>query len=112
MAKNAASEAELGTLHKVIAEGLTQVIRDGEAMQDPEGNIVKKTASAAYFAAGIALLKNSNITASAEDNAALTGLKAALAAKRSQAKAGMRNTTPDLDTATAEYLAQAGGSLQ
>ena len=111
MAKNAATESELGALHRAIAVGLTEVITQGEQLTDSEGAVVKKTASAAYFAAGIALLKNNNITSSAEDNAALTGLAAALAAKRSAAKQGMKSGK-DLDAATADYLAAAGGSLQ
>lgn len=111
MAKNAATENELGELHRVVTVGLTTIIRDG-VLESYQGvateNIVRP---AAYFAAAIALLKNNNITSSAEDNAALTGLAAALAAKRSAAKQGLKSGK-DLDAATADYLAAAGGSLQ
>jgi hypothetical protein len=80
----AVTDKELGSLFSVITEGLTSVIRDGETLMDSEGNPVKKTASPAYFAAGIALLKNNNITADATGNAELVALAEQLKARRNK----------------------------
>lgn len=80
----AVTDKELGSLFSVITEGLTSVIRDGETMMDNEGNAVKKTASPAYFAAGIALLKNNSITADATGNAELVALAEQLKARRNK----------------------------
>lgn len=80
----AVTDKELGSLFSVITEGLTSVIRDGETMMDSEGNAVKKTASPAYFAAGIALLKNNSITADATGNAELVALAEQLKARRNK----------------------------
>jgi hypothetical protein len=83
-----ATEEDLGGLHGEIARGLTTVIRDGETIGLAEDGVtpLKRTASAAFFMAGITFLKNNNITASASKNEALTDLQAAMAAKRLRRK--------------------------
>jgi hypothetical protein len=101
MAKNAASEAALGTLHEIVATGLSTVIREGTPVVQ-EGEVVATApASPAYFAAAIAFLKNNSITCSIEENAALGQLAAALAAKRKDAKSSM--TQAGLEKAAEEY---------
>lgn len=78
------TDKDLGGLFSVITTGLTEVIRDGETMLDGEGNAIRKTASPAYFTAGIALLKNNNITADASGNAELKALADQLKARRNK----------------------------
>lgn len=83
-----ASEAALGELHGAIAEGLTDVIRNGTVLDVKEdGTEVRTTASPAFFAAGIAFLKNNNITADPNTNEGLKGLTDQLANKRKASKA-------------------------
>jgi hypothetical protein len=111
MVKKAASEAALGELHAVVATGLTAVIREGEPVVNAEGKPVgTKQAAPAYYTAAIAFLKNNSITCSAEENAALSGLAAALAAKRKDAKSKLTNA--GLEQAAEDYSAVYEGSLQ
>lgn len=80
-----ATEAELGTLHGVLAKTLTSIIEEGVpvVVRSEEGDKVEKVpASAAYFTAAIALLKNNDITASASDNDAVRKLREALEERR------------------------------
>jgi hypothetical protein len=84
-----ATEEALGDLHGVIAEALTDLVREGvnTVIKGAEGpEVVKLPASAAYFAAAITLLKNNNISADPGTNEALAGLEKALAEKRQSAK--------------------------
>lgn len=84
------SENELGELHGAITRGLTEVINQGELVDIKEdGTEVRKTASAAFFMAGITMLKNNNITADASTNEALKDLEATIAARRHRGKARM-----------------------
>ena len=88
MAKTAATEDALGTLHAGVANALADIIREGVpvVVKDAEGeaSVVKVPASAAYFAAAITFLKNNNITSDGDDQE-LGALKQALA-KRAAAK--------------------------
>ena len=81
----AATTGQLGGLHGVIAEYLTQAIATGKAPP-------------ALVNAGIAFLKNNSITASAETNEALSGLASLLARKK-----GGQLTKRSMDEA-AEHL--------
>lgn len=83
-----ASNEDLGHLHGAIARGLTDVIENGEVigMMDDGVTPLKKGASAAYFMAGITLLKNNNITSDPTKNAELAGLQDAMAMRRAQRK--------------------------
>lgn len=111
MAKKAATEQKLGELHAIVADGLSRVIAEGQAATDSEGNVTVATAGAAYFAAAITFLKNNNITADPAENAALSDLAAALAAKRQAGKSKM--ASPSLEKAAEEYAVTSGvGVLQ
>lgn len=109
-----ASEAALGDLHGAIAEGLTEVIKDGVTLGiDEEGKPIKGTASPAFFAAGIAFLKNNNITSDPGTDTKLQGLKDRLADKRKEGKGRLNRT--DLDTLEQigrEALRDMGDTLQ
>ena len=69
----AASDTELGELHKVLAQQLKVAI-------------VKEDVTAAILGVTVAFLKNNNITADAVHNAELDGLKDALQARRTKGK--------------------------
>lgn len=85
-----ASEEELATLHGAIARGLTTAIETGVPVLVKNSDGTSETeyvpAPAAYFMAGITLLKNNNITADAGSNADLNALQRALSEKRKQQK--------------------------
>lgn len=77
----AASEKVLGKLHEVVANAfMEQVV--GYEEEDKEGNTRLVRPSPALLGAATAFLKNNNITADAEDNAALRELNSALQARR------------------------------
>lgn len=82
----AVTDKELGGLFEAVTNGLTAVLRDGEVVGTDEdtGEVIRKTASPAYFAASIALLKNNNITADATGNAELVALAEQLKARRNK----------------------------
>lgn len=108
-----ASEEQLGELHRVIAEGLTDIIRDGAVINVKEdGTEVRGSAPPAYFTAGISMLKLNNITADPSTNEALTDLAAALQKKRGQAKTDMANNHRDLEAATEQLERSLGGLMQ
>jgi hypothetical protein len=105
-----ASEQELAEMHGVIARGLTEVLREGVTVGSTEdGQPIKATAGAAYFAAAIAFAKNNNITADAGTNADLQALTEALAAKRKGAKARLSPT--EIDQAATVLDRELGGVL-
>ena len=68
-----ATEAKLAELHGAVADALTTVVK----VEEP---------SAAHIMAAITFLKNNNITADAESNAALSELSKQLAEKRKTQK--------------------------
>lgn len=76
----AASERVLGTLHEKVAIALTEQVEGYEEETESGTKLVRP--SPALLGAAIAFLKNNNITADAEDNAALRELGQALQAKR------------------------------
>jgi hypothetical protein len=83
---------EMGDLHGAIARGLTEVIKEGTVVgMSEEGEPLKGPASAAYFMAGITMLKNNSITADPSRNADIQGLEAAIAARRRAGKARVSN---------------------
>jgi hypothetical protein len=98
-----ATEEELASLHGVIARELKTVILDGTTVM-VKGEPTKVTASAAYFMAGLTMLKLNNITADPTSNAELSDLTKALAQRRKAAKERMNvqdilKAAEDLDPA-------------
>ena len=69
----AATDKDLGELHKQVAITLTEVVK---MTADEDG--AKAPPPAAYLGAAIAFLKNNNITADPTTNAALADLSDAL----------------------------------
>lgn len=76
----AASEKTLGLLHEQVAKALSEQVVGYTVVEDEVEKEVKP--SPALLGAAIAFLKNNNITADANDNAALRELGEALAARR------------------------------
>lgn len=107
-----ASEEQLGELHRVIAEGLTDIIAAGVVVGTQDGTEVRSAAPPAYFTAGIAMLKLNNITADPSTNEALTGLAAALQKKRGQAKTDMANNHRAIEEAAEHLERNLGGLMQ
>lgn len=98
-----ATEQDLSELHGAIARGLTEAVK---ATKTEEGVI---HAPAAYFMAGIAMLKNNNITADAGTNADLQALNKALADKRKTSKG--RLLSPDSAQAAIDALERDLGGM-
>lgn len=94
----AATDKELGALHKAVATALTGLV---SVTEDEDGNTVAPPA--AYLNAAIAFLKNNNITASVTTNEALAELDAAL--KR---RATKRTADADLIAASEAFARQVG----
>lgn len=91
----AATERELGSLHKVVAVALK------EAISSPG----KDGVSAAVLGAAITFLKNNNITASPTENAALADLNKTLNNKR------RRGLTPaQIKEAAEQFALMQGGN--
>lgn len=106
-----ASEEELAGLHGAIARGLTEIVTEGTTIGVAEdGQPIKAHASAAYFMAGISLLKNNNITADAGKNAELSALADALNKRRRDSKVGMTKRT--YDEAAEQLERDLGGMIQ
>lgn len=106
-----ATESQLGDLHGAIAEGLTEIIREGTVVSIAEdGSPVRGSAGAAFFMAGITFLKNNNITADAGKNAELAALSEALNKRRRASKEGMGKRA--YDEAAAQLERDLGGLLQ
>lgn len=76
----AASESTLGKLHEKVAHALTEQVEGYEEETEAGTKLIRP--SPALLGAAIAFLKNNNITADAEDNAALRELGQALQARR------------------------------
>lgn len=55
----------MDTLHLITAEKLTDIIRNGVAVVDKDGEVVNIPAPAAYISAAIKFLKDNGITADA-----------------------------------------------
>ena len=107
-----ASEAKLGDLHGAVAELLTDAIQNGVVVGVGEdGSPIRATAPAAYVVAALAMLKNNNITADPGNNAALSGLEQALAAKRASGKTAV-NTRQALADAERQLERDLGGFVQ
>lgn len=102
-----ASEQELSELHGVIARQLKTIINDG--VPAGEGTA---PASAAYFMAGLAMLKQNNITADANSNSDLRDLSEALAAKRKLQKGRMAPGAIEEAARILERDLDMGGLLQ
>lgn len=91
-----ASEADLADLHGTIARTLADVIAEGSTVvvgRGDDATVEKVTASAAYIMAGIAFLKNNNITADAGSNEELDALQRAVAERRQRSKERLSKRT-------------------
>ena len=77
----AASDKKLGGLHEIVADAFIEQVAGYEEEQE-DGRIKRIRPSPALLGAATAFLKNNNVTADAEDNAALRELGNALAARR------------------------------
>lgn len=99
-----ATEAALAELHGAVAVALT-----GAVVGTPSegGGVIP--ASAAHIMAAITFLKNNNITADAQSNAAIQGLADALA-RRKTAKGRLSKTT--LDEVAEQLDRDLGGMMQ
>jgi len=104
-----ATEYEMAELHGVIARGLTEALKASEST-DGAGVVSRVHAPAAYFMAGITLLKNNNITADSEANTDLAALQRALAEKRKLAKGRM--SAAAIDAAASVLERDLGGFVQ
>lgn len=100
----AASESTLGELHEAVASALTEQVKGYTVIEDEVEKEVKP--SPALLGAAIAFLKNNNITASAEDNAALRELGETLKARRQK-----KLPQAMLDEAANTYADRFGGGL-
>ena len=102
----AASDKTLGNLHELVAAALTEQVQ-GYEEEDKEGVTRLVRPSPALLGAATAFLKNNNITADVEDNAALRDLGAAL-------KARSKKKLPQamLDDAAEAYSTSMGSMLQ
>jgi hypothetical protein len=102
----AASDKTLGELHEVVANAfMEQVV--GYKEEDKDGAVRLIRPSPALLGAAAAFLKNNNITADAEDNAALRELGEALSARRKK-----KLPQAALDEAADQYAYSMGSSLQ
>lgn len=98
----AASEKVLGDLHAAVANALTEQVKGYTVVEDEVEKEVKP--SPALLGAAIAFLKNNNITADAEDNAALRELGESLKARR------QKKLPPAMLDAAAEAFSERFGS--
>lgn len=101
----AATEGELGILHKEVAKALTDMVQ--ETAEDEDTGAVKRMVSPAVLGAAIAFLKNNNITASPEQNAALSDLNKQLQARRRKGAV----TPAAMDQAASDFADRFGGGL-
>lgn len=58
-----ATDDMLDMLHRITAEQLATIIKEGVEVVDKEGNVIRQPAPAAYIAAAIKFLKDNDITA-------------------------------------------------
>ena len=102
----AASDKKLGTLHELVADAFTEQVR-GYEEETEDGKVKLIRPSPALLGAASAFLKNNNITADAEDNAALRDLGLALSARRKK-----KIPQEALDAAAEQFSYSMGGGLQ
>lgn len=95
----AASDKELGDLHKKVAKVLTDALESDEL-------------SVAAVNAAIAFLKNNNITASPTDNAELAELNKQLAERRKKGKSDLMSKLNDADVIAGNYTALGAPPVQ
>ena len=100
----AASDKTLGELHEQVAQALSEQVV-GYEEQTEEGTRTVRP-SPALLGAAIAFLKNNNITADPEENAALRDLGDKLKARRSK-----RIPQASLDAAADDFANRFGGGL-
>lgn len=101
----AASDKKLGTLHELVADAFTEQVRGYEEETEQGTKFIRPSAS--ILGAAAAFLKNNNITADAEDNAALRDLGLALSARRKK-----KIPQEALEAAAEQYAFSMGGGLQ
>jgi hypothetical protein len=106
-----ATEDQLSELHRVVAEGLTDVIRNGQTVSVGEdGEPVKAAAPAAYYAAALKMLADNNITADPATNAEIAGLTKALAERHNKRRGALSKEA--LEAAAVVLERDLGGTLQ
>lgn len=98
----AASTKVLGDLHEQVAKALSEQVQGYE--EQTEDGVKQVRPSPAVLGAAIAFLKNNNITADPEGNAALRDLNEKLAARRNK-----KLPQADLDQAAAQFAYSVGG---
>ena len=101
----AASAKTLGDLHEKVAVAFAEQV-EGFVETDAEGQERTVRPSPALLGAAVAFLKNNNITADPETNAALGELKDKLAARRKG-----KVSAELLDRAANDFAAHMGGGM-
>lgn len=102
----AASDKVLGDLHEAVATAFAEQVKGyTEVSEEGKERIVRP--SPALLGAAVTFLKNNNITADVEGNAALRTLNDNLAARRNK-----RIPQAALDAAADAYSERFGGTLQ
>lgn len=101
----AASAKVLGALHEALAKALAEQV-EGFVEQTDEGEKVVRP-SPALLGVAVTFLKNNNITADPDTNAALGELKDKLAARRKG-----KISTATLDAAANDFSERFGNVLQ
>lgn len=96
----AATDKEMGDLHKRVAEALTELV---QVQKTPDGPIPP---AAAYINAAVAFLKNNNVTMVVAENAELSALDAALRKRRNG-----RLSSADLEAAADEFARSQGSGV-
>lgn len=98
----AATDKKLGDLHEAVADALSEQVKGYTIVEDEVEKVIKP--SPALLGAAIAFLKNNNITADANDNAALRELGDALKARRAK-----KLPQASLDEAAEQFSNRFGG---
>ena len=101
----AANAKTLGELHEAVATAFSEQVK-GFVEADEEGKERTVRPSPALLGAAVAFLKNNNITADPETNAALGELKDKLAARRKG-----KVSAELLDQAANDFAAHMGGGM-
>lgn len=98
----AATDKDLGDLHKLVADSLAEDLAAADAIEDP---VLRAVARKDARAQAIAFLKNNNITADPTTDSVLLSLREKLKARKPVAK-------PALLEAAEQFAARNGDMLQ
>lgn len=83
----AATDKQLGELHRLVAESLTQALQEADAIEDPTD---RAYAIKEARAQAITFLKNNSITADVTTDTALSSLREKLRARQRVPQAGLQ----------------------